>query len=512
MRTKNSVYNMIGVLGLYVVKLVFSFIGKTYLIRIMGDQYNGINGLFSNIISMLSIAELGIGSAIVYNLYEPVRNNDIPQIQSIMRFYKRCYHIIAGVVCAIGLAIVPLVPSITGEVAIHENIYVLYLLFLMDSVASYFLSYKRSLLFVYQKNYIISAFDGIYTVALPIVQIAVLAATRNFVLYLGMGILCRIAENLLIHFYVNHKFPYIRERDVAPVSRKVRDDIKEKVKGLLFHNIGSYVVFGTDNILLSRFFGVIVVGFYSNYLTVINPLQNILKQMVTSVQASVGDLLVERDQKKNYSIYSRLEFVNFWLYTAVSVTLFYVIQNFISVWLGPERLFDNWIVLLLALNFWQTGMRNPITIFKTAAGIFYEDRWVPIAESVVNIVASILLAQWIGTAGVFAGTFISSCCLFLYSYPVLVYKPLFGRRPRTYLKELGLLLLQWVLCMLVCLGVARGFDALIHIGNGWIRVIAKALAVFLTVNLTLLLLNLRKRDQLDYLKETVRKLLRRRAA
>lgn len=507
MRTKNSVYNMLGVTGLYLVKLIFSFIGKTYLIRIMGDQYNGINGLFSNIISMLSIAELGIGSAIVYNLYEPVRNNDIPQIRSIMGFYKRCYHVIACVVGAVGIAILPLVPSITGTVTIPENIYLLYLLFLADSVASYFLSYKRSLLFVYQKNYIISAFDGVYTIVLPILQITVLAATRSFFLYLAIGILCRAAENLLISAYVDRKYPCTESRNAVPISKHIKDDIWKKVKGLLFHNIGSYVVFGTDNILLSRFFDVVTVGFYSNYLTVFNPLQNILKQLMTAVQASVGDLLVERDPEKNYRIYTRLEFVNFWLYTAVSVTVFYLIQDFISTWLGPERLFPTEIVLCLALNFWQTGMRNPISIFKTAAGIFYEDRWVPIAESVANILLSVILAQWIGLAGIFVGTFISSLCLFLYSYPVLVYQPLFGRRPTSYLKELALLFFQWVVCMATGFGITRCMTALLPNGSGWPYLIGKAILLFAAVNGTLLLLNLRKRDQLGYLKSTMGKLL-----
>ena len=199
MRTKNSIYNVIGVMVLYFTKIVVTFIGKTVLIRIMGDQYNGLNGLFSNIISMLSIAELGVGSAIIYNLYEPVRNRDLTRIKSIMRFYRKCYHAIAGIVFAIGVCVLPLVKSIVGEVAVDESVYVIYLFYLLDSVMSYFLSYKRSIIYVYQKNYIISIFDTLYVACMQLLQVGIILVTHNFLLYLTVMTISRVVENIGIH-------------------------------------------------------------------------------------------------------------------------------------------------------------------------------------------------------------------------------------------------------------------------------------------------------------------------
>lgn len=491
MRTKNSIYNLLGSFLFYFVKIIFLFIGQTCLIKILGNQYNGVKGLFSNIISMLSLAELGIGAAIVYNLYEPVRNNDIDIIKSIMQFYKKCYHIIAMIVLLAGFCILPFIKSIVGTVNISENIYLLFLLFLLDSVASYLLSYKRSIIYVEQKNYIISLFDTLYIIVLQILQIAVLYFLHNFIVYLVVGIICRIGENTLIHIYANIKYPFLKEGNVHKLQKNVIDDIIEKVKGLLFHNIGSYVVLGTDNILMSKLVNIIAVGFYSNYLMVINALSNVLSQIIQSVQASVGDLLVEKNYKKNYEIYKRLEFANFWIYSVVSVTVYYLIQDFIVLWLGKNYLFDNIVVFCIILNFWQTGMRNVISAFKTGAGIFYEDRYVPIIESIVNIILSILLTVKLGIIGIFLGTFVSTLCLFLYSYPILVYKPLFKRNAREYYKYILTAFFKWIVTILFVSFIDNRIDEVNYISNKYILFVIKGILIFFVTNIIFLIFHLR---------------------
>ena len=497
MRTKNSFYNIIGVIALYATKILFNFAGKTVLIKVMGDQYNGISGLFTNVISMLSIAELGIGSAIVYNLYKPVKENDIAAVKSLMQFYRKCYHIIAAIVLVAGLCILPFIHTFAVNVSTKESIYVLYLFYLADSVASYFLAYKRSIVYVYQKNYVISFFDVLYNLVLQTCQILVIILTHNFLLYLFAMVLCRVIENVCIHIYANRHFSFLTEKDVAPISRDVKKDIITKVKGLLFHNIGTYVVLGTDNILISKLVGVVAVGFYSNYNAVLGPLASILKQVITAVQASVGDLLVEKNYKKNYQIYKRLELLNFWLYSAVGISVFYEIQYFIRIWLGERYLFSSGVVFCLVLNFWQTGMRNAPAVFKSAAGIFYEDRFVPIIESAINIVASVLLTLRFGIIGIFLGTFISSLCLFFYSYPFLVFKRLFNKSPKEYFASLAIFAAEGGVIFILTGIIADWYDKICRIDDGVIDFIIKGILLFAAANAFLTVIHGRS-DEFKY--------------
>ena len=298
-------------------------------------------------------------------------------------------------------------------------------------------------------------------------------------------VICRIVENICIHIYANKHFCYLSEKDASPISDDVKKDIITKVKGLLFHNVGTYVVMGTDNILISRLVGIVEVGYYSNYNAVLGPLASILKQVITAVQASVGDLLVERDYEKNYRIYRRLELVNFWIYTAVSISVFFEIQYFIKIWLGDRYLFSDGVVFCLVLNFWQTGMRNAPAIFKSASGIFYEDRFVPIIESIVNIVVSVILTFKFGIIGIFIGTFISSLCLFFYSYPFLVYKKVFNRQPKEYFMSFAFFLSEWGLVFLLTGAVAGFYEKIVSIDNRIIDFIIRGGLVFAIANIIL---------------------------
>lgn len=505
MRARNSLCNIIGVLALYFVKILLAFVGKTCLIRILGDEYNGINALFSSIISMLSIAELGIGSAIIYNLYKPVKENNISEIKTIMKFYRVCYALIAGIVAILGIAITPVLNSFVGEVNIPDNIYLLFYLFLLDAVSSYLLTYKRSILYADQKNYIISVCDIVYTVVLHVSQIAVLLITHNFVFYLTVGITCRILENMVIQGIANWRYPYLRDKNVESLSPEIRRDIVKKVKGLLFHKIGSYIVYGTDNLIISKMVSIVAEGLYSNYLTIITPLTNIISQMIIALQASVGNLLVDNNKKKNYEIYRKIALLNFWLYTVSSVCLFFLVQDFITIWLGKKYLFDTFTVCILSVNFWQTGMRGALGVFKNAAGIYYEDKYIPLLESLINLVSSIVLVHYFGIVGVFLGTFISSLVIFLYSFPVLVYKPLFSKGYSVYVKEMSGYIIQYVGCNVMGFFVSRGIK--IDAGSPYIMFIIKALFVLGISNLLLYVVNHRTEEFRYYKNFFVKKFL-----
>lgn len=436
MKTKKTLFNSITSLLYYAVTVIMGILNRKAVIAILGIEYQGINGLFGNILSMLSIAELGIGVAIVYHMYSPVRENDTISIKALMDFYRRCYLVIGSFVIVVGIVIIPLLPHLVKDYSLQYPISQIYIWFLLDSGVSYFLSYRRSILIADQSNYIINLFDTVYALLVRTAQIVVIILTKNFIAYLVCMFVFRLADNVLIYSYTNRRYPYLKEKGIIAVRSNVLEDIKTKVKGAVFHKIGGFVVLGTDNILISSFFGLSETGIYSNYYLIINTLYSVITMCITSATASVGHLLLEEDHDRSTEVFKEIRMTNF-LITCIAATGIYCLATPMICWLfGEEYSLDRFTVLVLAVNFVFQAMRGTYLSFKEAAGILYEDRWVPVAESVINIVASIVLLQYFGLAGVFMGTIVSSLLLYGYSFPILVFKGLLKQKISEYYIEL----------------------------------------------------------------------------
>lgn len=461
MKTKNSIINAVGSMASNLITIIIGLVAQAIFIRILGAEYLGINGLFTNVISMLGIVELGIGSAIIYNLYKPIVNKDKEAIKSLMLFYKKAYNIIAFIVLVIGLLITPFLNLFISDVTVDINIYLVYILFVIDIFASYLLSYKRSILYADQKNYIVNIIHIAYLLLLNLLQLLFLYLTHDYYLYLIIKIVMRVVENIIITLVVNKIYNYLNKGDAKPLSKDVKQDIQKKVKALFFHKIGTFVVMGTDNIIISKFIGIVTVGIYSNYYMIINAVNTIFGQAIIALTPSVGNLLVEGDATKNYDVFKKVRFLNFWISVFSGVTLLVVLQSFIKIWVGEKYLLSLFVLIILVINFFQKMMRSSYSTFKEAAGIFHEDRFVPLVESAVNIVASIVLLKIFGLAGVFMGTIISGFSLWCYSYPKYVYKKLFNRSYLSYIKET----LGYILLFLVILFITFKITILITISN-----------------------------------------------
>ena len=435
MRSTNSIKNAITAVVSNIVTILIGIVSQAIFIKTLGAEYLGINGLFTNIVSMLGIAELGIGSAIIYNLYEPIAKDDTEKIKSLMNFYKKSYRIIAVIVFIIGMMVIPFLKNIVGNVSININIEFIYSLFIIDVVASYLLTYKRSILYANQKTYITNIVHIGYLIVMNTLQIVILLIAKNFIIYLIIKIICRILENIVITIIANRKYPYIKEKNVEKIDKKTTKDIVRKVKGLIFHKIGSFAVLGTDNIIISKFLGVVTVGLYSNYNMIIQAVSNLFLQVFDSLTASVGNLLVENNCKKSYEIYKNMLMMNSILFTFATTEIICLIEPFIKVWIGEQYLLSKVVLIILMVNFYIQGMRKTCLVFKMAAGVFHEDRYFPIMESIINIVVSVILVKIIGLPGVFLGTIVSTLPVILISYPKYVYIPLFHKSFWDYIKE-----------------------------------------------------------------------------
>lgn len=434
MRKRKSIINIMASLGSYFIATIFTFITQSFIVRFLGIEYSGVNGLFTNVITMLSIAELGVGTIIIFKLYKPLAQGDIEAIKSWMLFYRNCYRKVALFITLVGLVLTPMIPNIVNSTQIQESITLLYLLSLLDTIFSYIMTYKRSLLYADQKNYIVNIVHTMYIITMNITQILVLIFIKNYTLFLIVKILFRVLENVIINLYVNKNYTYIKE-NAKELSIEEKNDVFSRIKFIFFQQISFVINKGIDNIIMAYFLGVATVGLYVNYYTIVAAITQILYQIVSSLTASVGNLLIENDIEKSYDIYKKINMLNS-LFTAIAVVGFScVIQPFICLWIGEQYLLPNALVILFALYIYTDSIRRSITIFKEAAGICKEDRWTYIIMALINLVLSLMLCKKIGMSGVILGTCISYLFLIVYSYPKYIFRPIFKKRIKEYYFE-----------------------------------------------------------------------------
>lgn len=503
MRRKQSIKNSIASIIQNCIAILIGLIAQAIFIKILNVEYLGLNGLFNNVVSILGIVELGIGNAIVYKLYKPIADNDIETIKSLMKFYKKTYNIISGIVLIIGLIIMPFLPIFVGKINIEINIYVVFILFILDTCFSYLLAYKRSILYANQKNYIVNYIHIAYTLVLNILQILILFIFRNYYLYLIVKIIMRIVENILITIISNKMYEYLKDKNVIKLDNNIYNDIKKKIKALFFHQIGTFVVNGTDNIIISKFFSIVYVGLYSNYYLIINSVTTLFGQLIDAVTPSVGNMLVTESKEKNFDIFKKIRFVNFWVSCWSSICILVLIKDFILVWIGEEYLLDFLVLVVLVINFYQKMMRQTYSSFKNAAGIFYEDRFVPIIESIINIVSSIILLKYFGLAGVFMGTIISGFALWFYSYPKFVYHKLLGGNYFNYLKET----IGYILVFIAIAFITYLISINIYINNIYLLLFIKALLCIIVPNILILII-FGKSNNFKYVIQTIKNIIK----
>lgn len=443
-RTGRSARNFLFTLLSNAAAVLIGLAAQKIFIMILGLEYSGLNGLFSNVITMLSIADLGIGEAVVFHMYRPLEEDDRDTVRSLMDFYRKAFRVVALVIAAVGVCLIPVLPYIakTENTAIHLT--PVYLIFLLDVVFSYLLSYKRSMLYADQKNYIVNIVHMAYLLLMNTGQLLMVLFTHNYYLYLLVKLFFRILENVVIIRIVDKSYPYLNEGTAKPLSTEIRADIKKKVGALFFHKVGTFCVNGTDNILISTFLGLTVAGLYSNYFLVIDAVTKLFGPAISALTPSVGHLLVEAGSERLFGVFRKIRFMNFWIACFAATSLLVMVQPFVSLWFGPQYLLEVPVIMLLAFQLFQTLMRGSYNAFQDAAGIFYENRFVPLAESALNLISSLILLHVFGLAGVFMGTIISGTALWCFSYPRFVYRKLFERSFGEYASETASYILLFV--------------------------------------------------------------------
>ncbi len=433
MRIENSIRNILFGLGGYILNILIGFVTRSLFIKVLGIEYLGINGLFTNILMLLNLTELGIGAAIIFSLYKPLADKDEYRVAALMNLYKKAYRMIGIAVLTGGLVLAPFLGVLIKDMPDIPHITIIYILFLLQSVVSYlFFAYKSSIINASQNNYIISKYGYIYTICNGIMQVLLLLVTQNYILILTVQIGLDIMRNILIARQADRMYPFLKKYQDAKLQKEEVKKIYKDVYALSLSKICNIVLNGTDNIVISYFLGIVPIGIYSNYMYLINSINSILNIVFTSITSSVGNLNVTSDEEKKYLIYRVMNFVVFWFYGFCAISFFELLNPFISIWLGEQYLFGNSIVFIIILNFYTAGMQYTNTIYKDACGLFWNTRYRSLCMAIINIVSSVILVQYIGIAGVFLGTIISRLTTNFWFDPWTIHKNVFNKSLKNY--------------------------------------------------------------------------------
>ena len=476
-RTANVSINMIAGLICQFISLLVNFVSRTAFIRTLGADYLGVNGLFTNVLMILSFAELGIGNAIVFSMYKPLATRDNEKLASLMQLYKKAYRMIGCVIAVVGLLITPFLNYVIKEAPdISENIFLLYLLFLLNTVSSYFFVYKKSIIIADQKNYIVLFLTEGVHIAQIAAQIVFLYLTHNFVIYLIIQVICTVAGNVIASVIANRLYPFLKDK-VLPLSKEESRKIFKNVRALAAYKFGSVILNGTDNILISAMVGITEVGLASNYIMVINAATAFLGKITDAFTASVGNLNAEGQIQKQYDVFQKMFFISAWIYGYASVGLIMTFNPFIEAWIGREYQLGMLVVGAIVAEFFVKGLHNVAYTYRTTLGYFVQGKYSAFIAAAINIVLSILLCKWIGLAGIFIATPISRILSIGIVDPILIYRNGFHKNPILYY-------LNYVKCLLIIVIIGLLCNWILGFVNvvGWLGVLCRAGIVTVVFN------------------------------
>ena len=486
-----------GYLSNFII-LVMGFYQRKVFIMVLGRTLLSVNTLYTDILSMLSLAELGIGTALNFSLYKPVAEHNYEKIKSYMQLYKRAYLTIAGVIAVVGLALAPFLPYIIkesdrGGISIR-NLTIYYLIFLFNTVSSYFVAYKYSLVNAEQRSYIQTNIATITKIVTVLVQIAILLATENFLLFLLTQAAIELIQKIFVSVYFNRLYPYLRDKKVQKLEKEETDIVITKSKALMFHKIGDVARLQTDSIIITTCINTDLVGVVGNYNLVINYAANFVNVIFNSLISGFGNLVATESKEKQYSVFKVYRFVACWLYGFAAVGFWLLLTPFITgIYLDESWLLAQSILTLILIDLYFKGGRTVLLNFKIAAGIFEQDKFLPLIQGGINLLISIVGARYIGLAGVYIGTVVSGILANLIR-PVIVYRDCFERSPWDYFKDS----LKYIVAILIILALLVPINGILLKQVNILTFVLMAIIITIIYNLGFLLV-FRKTKEFEYL-------------
>ncbi|MCQ2530240.1 MAG: oligosaccharide flippase family protein [Lachnospiraceae bacterium] len=430
--------------------VILAFVLRTVFIQTLGTEYLGLSGLFTGILNVLSLLELGVGPAIAFLLYKPLAEHDNEKVAALMQLYRRVYAIIGIVVCGVGLALTPFLGKIINLPNNIDNLIVIYWLSVANTAVSYFLAYHRTVLTADQRSDICSKIDIIFRIIRCAGLIGILFLTHNYIAYLSFEVCITLASNIVVTVIVNKKYSYINRIPHAVLDKEEKSKIVKYMSSTIFTKFGQTIVTSTDSILISAFISTGILGLYSNYNMIYSNLDIIIYLIFSSITASVGNYAVFKNNDNSYALFKKLNMANYMIVCAVSVCLFCLASPFVSLWIGTEYCLSEFTVGVIVLNFYITANQNSVANFMSAKGeMHYKNRYRALIEGIVNIVFSIVLVKYtpLGITGVFIGTTVCFISGRMWMDATVLFKNWFGRPLKSYFFPY---LFRFLLFVLIC--------------------------------------------------------------
>ena len=440
--TRNIIF---GFLGSGATTLL-NFILRQVFITHLGDTLLGVQDLYSEILTMLSLAELGVGTALNSSLYGPVARGEREKIKSYMQLYKKAYRTIAIVIAVIGLALVPFLPWIVknADYLTLSQLRVYYLLFLFNTVTTYFVAYKYSLANAEQKNYIQTNADAISKAVSVVLQLLGLLVLPNYLLYLLIQVGVSLGQKIFISCYLNRKYPLLLEKNVEPLTKEETGEVVDKTKALMLHRAreGWYkIIYVAPERLempgFQRFAQeklISMVGLIGTYKMIVNSVSGYVNLIFNSVISSFGNLIATESREKQFQLFLVYRFFAIWVYGFSAVGFFLLLSPLVELYVGADRVLATSIIAWYLTDYFFKGERVVLSNFKTAAGVFEQDKYLSILQGIVNLVLSIALVFKIGLAGVFIGTVVSGLIANI-TKPIIIYRVCFEKSAVSYFQE-----------------------------------------------------------------------------
>lgn len=479
-RTKNSIKNVAFNFGYQVLVLILGFVNRTIFINILGVNYLGISGLFSDILSMLSLADLGFGVALTYSMYKPLAEKDYKRLAGLTNLYKKVYRIIALAVTVIGLALIPFLKYLVHLSRPIPNLQLYYVLFLANTVASYLVVYKTSILTADQKDYVLSKYRSIFSFFQTVFMTLFLWLTHNYTVYLCVQVFFTYAVNFYCSHIAEKEYPFIKEKVELPFS-----EVKEIFRNLysvFLYKISGVLLNATDNTLISVLVNTGMVGYYSNYSMIITNVTNLINTLFYSLTASLGNLVVKEKAERRYYVFQMIQSVSVILSTICICGFTFLIQDFIRLWLGNKFVLDYSILLAIIVNFYLSIILLPIWVYREATGLYQQTKYIMVIAAIINLVLSVWWGKNWGVAGILLASAVARLTTYVWYEPILLFKEYFGISSWSYFKGIISSVLFTLLLM-----VAEALSISRFVPHSWLQFLIKALIVgFMTITLVLI--------------------------